>query len=345
MKKIAFLGEPWTGAIVRATAFIKTNPDYEYTFVLASFESTEVEWQDTLPSFVKIISKNNFEYDNYDLVLPLNDRHFQSILDNHSSVKMPNMVDKTQLNDAIYKFGQLTSFKSSNFSDNDIVFIKPRIGAGQYTTDSISYRIHRYGDIKLHPQLTSLHTIQNFVDCPIVVSVTVGSNGLGDLGLIDVTEAHHGIDRLGKNINMHLVSMYGMHEKYQDFVDISEKFLKFINYDSIPGIFMLQFMTDVDGQRYLNDFNVRTGPAQDVMTKLGFLVCRTHRVLPFIAKDSDYKSLDLEHPRWRCYLENNRVPLSNRVKNIDYTNRKLVSENKTSGLIRSDYQSYIELIN
>lgn len=330
-KHIAFIGDPWAGSIRRLEAFVLMNPNYKFTFVNAI---NLVNEKIKIPC--ESILYSEFDKNNYDLVLTLNDKHFDKILPNN----LPNVVDKSILNYQITNFG-LPHFENLGFEDNDLVFIKPIIGAGQYTTDSISYRKHYYKDIK--NQVEPYHLVQEFIDSPIVYFVTYVCNGRS-VEFIDVTEAYHLVDNKGISLNTHLESKIHVKERYQYLIDLGKSFIHFISYNTVPGIYMTQFMRSINGKFYLNDFNVRTGPASDYATTMGIFNHRIHSMIPFIIGDKSFKKITDPPVRYRCYLEKDGVPLSPYVQNINFNARVLCIENKQSGLIRDDYESYLEIL-
>jgi hypothetical protein len=353
MKKILFFGLPLSGTIIRANAFIKSNPQYEYTFcdmfgindkyeIETIFGEEIAEIRKTM-KYTEIYKLNECP-DIFDLVLALNDKFFQRVLDYHW-VYYPNLVDKRVLNDVVGKVEGLTPFKTDGFSDDEIVFIKPRIGAGQHTdaSDNISYKKHFYGHIK-HLDLTHF-AIQEFLYTPMVISVTLVSNG-SEFRLVNFAEAYYATDENGKSLNTHVESrmrkIQGM-KWAQKYIDLAKALLHEAHYDEIPGIFMVQFMREYD-KIYVNDVNVRSSPAVDIAAQLGLINNRVHNTLGFMIGDNDLEdSTDISD--YRCYLETHDGKiLSPLVENPDKENRYLLRENKQSGIIRNDYFTFMEKI-
>jgi hypothetical protein len=374
-KKIAFIGDPWIGAIKRLSAFIKLSPpNYEFTFInaeegmndnLLNGRSNETIITPPLPKNVKSLFLSEFIFDDYDLVLPLNDKHFFKTVSPLRKKRLPgDLTNKITLNLIVERFSSPSPGPLSTIPINPTVgpvFVKPIVGAGQYTTDSLSYRRHDSIHIvtKDHPEEynPNIHLIQEYfpTENTKINFVTFVSNGEHTLELIDFTEATHilggGDSKTGKNINIHLESkLIEQGRRGNSYIQLAEDFIRFAQYDTIPGIFMLQFMTVTDGHNssskrvFLNDFNVRSGPAADHATVNGIFNHRIHSMIPFMLNDVEGGGETYPHIRYRCYLTDliTDIPLDPTIQQTN--NRVLCVEDTQSGLIRNDYHTYIEIL-
>lgn len=333
--KIALIGDPWVGSVRRAKTFIQESPlNIDFTFV-NMVEECNLELE--LPGNIRVIGKSEYNKCDFDNVLVMNDKHFQYAIDFYNPT-LPNMVDKHVLADKSAEFG------FGNFNDlTDKVFIKPRLGAGQYSSNDFCYKIFSNDDIPLDAYNPDI-VIHRYVDCEVIISVTLVCDG-NTIEFIDVTEANHLKDANEKNINTHLISKIEHSEQYQEFIGNAINFIKYIQYDKIPGVYMLQFMQDASGV-YLNDFNIRSGPVADYMTELGY-VHRIHRMIPYMFCGSQFKDCNIPHLVYQCYLKDKitKQAPSKRVVDRPAILSTHISDNKTSGLIRNDYISILEIFN
>lgn len=339
MKKIALIADPWVGSMKRAEAFIKENSNKSFTiFKINSDGKDDLSLQHTPKGKYELKKIVDYDQNEFDLVLVMNDKHFHFVLEKYLPFAK-NMVDKASLNESLKSFGD-GFLKSSGFTPDDVVFVKPRVGAGQYATDELNYKPHKFKDLQVDMRG---QVVQEFVDSPVVVSVTLVGNGK-TLEFIDVTEAHHLVDNAGRSLNSFLKSVINEKSRYEKYISLAFAFTKFIDYDTIPGVFMLQFLTRPDGSICCNDFNVRTGPVSDYMTLLGF-THRIHRMIPFMLGDEPFNNVNFAHQRYQCYLEekDQESPISDRVVRSVNPRYRLVEE-KTSGIIRNDYDSFLEIL-
>lgn len=346
-KRIAFFGEPWHGSMQRFDAFMRSNPQYEYSFINANksmnqnyFDSGQIHPFELVPSHP---FESKFFYDfnpsEYDVILTLNDKFFDKVLAAYGS-SCPNLVDKNILEQANKDFG-FKVIQSSDFEDNQMVFVKPRIGAGQYAIDDLSYKKFRYGEIKDRLNL-SIHKVQEFLPSPLFTFVSTLVDHGGNIEFMDVTQAYHLFDYKDVSLNCLLESKSNQVEKFAEQISLAKEFIKFVKLDTIPGIYMCQFTTD-----FLNiiDFNVRSGPIADYVTFNDLYTHKIHNNFSFIVEDRPVNQ-ELRYPRYRCYLEDmNGTIICPLVQKPDFVNRRLLYENKTSGLIRSDYHTYLEILN
>lgn len=341
MKKIAFIGEPQAGTVRRFDSFIKLSPDYEYTFV------RYMSWVDGVYdyhpvqsiNYFNVIDRPQFNPSDFDLVMVGNDKFFSDLIAIYSPLCY-DVTNKRILNQLVERTNN-NAIKVSGFLDNETVFVKPKKGSGQYSDDEYGYRCHKFKDIK-HLSANN-YVIQQFFSNPSIISLLYVCNGQ-EINFVDITDATYLFDETGKILNTHVESVIKNKEQYQKYIDASERFIKSCGYVDIPGVYMPQFMTDND-QIYLIDFNVRTGPATDAQTYYGFIDHSVHKMIPFIIGDKTFDEVYTPHIPYRCYLERDGHIISPRVKNPDMINRILLSsDSKTSGLIRNDYNTYLEKI-
>lgn len=348
-KKIAFLGEPWHGAMIRLESFMKVNPQYDFSFVncneqmnqnnLKGFPDHPFEFQPTCTFTSSFF--HNFNPDEYYSIFVLNDKFFDKLITVKKS-KCLNLTNKKILEQEVERFG-LGKIKSTNFDDDDIVFVKPILGAGQYAPDNISYRKFRYSDIKelLNP---NFHIVQDYIDEPIVTFVNSIVSPDGEIDIIDVSQAYHSFDTKEQSLNCHLESKFSIIDQFAEHISITKEFLKSTNLISIPSVYMLQFARYY-GNLIITDFNVRTGPIADIVTAYGYYKHKIQSNLSFMVESTPIVN-DVVYPRFRCYLEKDGIVISPLIENRDFANRILLDGgNKTSGLIRSDYETYLEIIN
>jgi hypothetical protein len=346
-KIIACMGDPWSSAVKRFEAFARNTDPQHYSFV---YVLMPVVWGPE-PHYVdldytpddlcfELVRYGDYDWDDPDLVMALNDKHWQRVL-NHYDPTRPNLADKCVLNQCLRESGH-DYLQTDNFDPEAWVFVKPRQGAGQYTTVDFAYRPVQYKQLASLNINPDQYTVQEYIDCPLVTNLTFVCNG-HDLALADLTKAYHMTDRKGGNLNSHLESYWYDRHNHEDYIVRARDFIKDVGYNTVPGIYMTQYINDHRGT-YLIDFNVRTGPVQDRMTVENFLISRYHRMIPFMCRDKTFDQCYFETPGWRAYLEDETGILSPRIKNPDYDNRILVSDNKTSGIIRNDYKTYIEKI-
>lgn len=343
MRKVAFLGDPWSGTIHRACAFASQNLDIDFTFVNMpvwindNFQYFEIK--NELLCNIKLIKFESFDHTEFDLVLNLNDKHFEKIL-SYYAPSLKNLFNKNELNLALKSFG-FDFLQTENFKLDDIVFVKPVFGSGQYCppTDKFSYRVHSFKHVK-HLN-TKFFTIQEFINNPSIISVLFVSNG-NDVEFLDVTDATYLFNENGKSLNTGVESRYNNKELYVTYINDARKLIYDVGYNNVKGIFMVQFLTDEKtGRKIICDFNMRTGPAADEVTINKLLRLQVHNTIKFMLGDARFADINVQPVQYRCYLEQNNKPLAN-IRNINYDERILIVGEKDSGLIRSDYETYIE---
>lgn len=346
-KRIAFLGEPWHGAMCRLESFMKVHPEYEYSFVNANVQMNQNFEQTGYRHPFEHVPKNHFESkfyyvdfksQEYDLVLTLNDKFFDKVLLANNST-CPNLTDKKILNQFTADFG-FRPIQTTDFQDDQEVFIKPIIGAGQFAFSNLDYKRFKYGKVKdlIDPKI---HYVQEFLKSPLFTFVSMIVGKAGEIKVMDVSQAYHLFDYKGVSLNCYLESKSNQLSAFTENIEAAMEFIRFTRLDTVPGIYMTQFSTD-----FLNiiDFNVRTGPIADYVTLHGLYEHKFQRNLPFIVGDAEFDERENTF-RYRCYLEDKDGKiLSPLIQDPDFENRLLIVENKTSGLIRNDYNTYLEII-
>ena len=337
MKKVAYIGANQTGSFKRAEAFIKNGLGYEHTYVIFSENpETPAEWLN-YPN-TKIIQAPQFKYEDYDLVLHMNDKLFDMILEK-SGKDLPNMADKDALAQKAREFG-LDTFKVDNFSDEDNVIVKPRISSGSYSERSDCYSKQKFKDVKHlfgHPGFV----IQEYHETSKVIMFSIVSSG-EELFNCDVVEYEYLPDHHGKFFSAYMESQAHLIPHYKEQIDKLRAFIKFIGYDKIKSIFNVQFLVEGD-KFYIMDFNTRTGPISCQLELHGLMDTRVYKLVPFMVGDKTLQECISNKPleRYRSYAELNGETLT---KKVFYKNpsRVRVVEKKSSGAIRDDYEVYVE---
>ena len=337
MKKVAYIGSNQTGSFKRAEAFIKNSEGYEHTYVL--FQDSllpPVYWLE-YPNF-KFIHSSRFKFSDYDLVLHMNDNLFDLVLKN-SDADLPNMADKAVLDQKAKEFG-FPTFKTEGFDDEDFVVVKPSISSGSYSPSHECYSKQKFKDVKKFVNDPE-YVIQEYVDTSCVIMFSIVSNGK-DLYDCDIVEYEYLPDHNGKFFSAYMESKADLIPQYREQIDKLRSFLSFIGYDKLKCIFNVQFLVN-NGKFYIMDFNTRTGPISCQLELHGLMDPRVYKLVPFLAGDKTAEECVGNKPieRYRNYAEFQGKTVTSRVF---YKNPKrvLVSENKTSGIVRNDYEVYIE---
>lgn len=343
MRKVAFLGDPWSGTVKRAKAFASQNLDIKFTFVnMPVWINDHYEYyqiDSDFPDNIREIRFDVFSHNEYDLVLNLNDKHFDKILSVYAP-ELKNLFNKSELN-SVLKNNNFEYLKSDNFELEDTVFVKPIFGSGQYCPphDRFSYRVHQYKSVK-HVN-GNFFTIQEYINNPSIISVLFVSNGKS-VEFLDITDAIYLFDAQGKSLNTGVESKHHIKDRYEIYISESRRLIDVAGYNKIKGVFMIQFLTDhKSGRKIICDFNMRTGPAADEVTINNVAKLQVHNSIKFMLGEIDFADIDIKPARYRCYLEIDGKVLAN-FDNIKYNSRILVDGEKGSGLIRSEYKTYIE---
>lgn len=341
-KKIAYLGINQRGGFRRAEAFIKNAPQYDHTFVIFlewNGESAEPAYKIPYENVRYILSKD-FVFDEYDLVLHMNDKLFKHVL-NNANLGLDDMADKQVMTNVSKKLG-LPMLKESGFNDDEFVILKPVNSSGSYSAEPLAYQGIEFSKVK-HFVGNSNYVIQEFVPTKDVIMFSTISNGKGTLFRCDVVVYEYVPDDKGQFFPQYMESKEHLISEYQNQFDNVEKFLRAAGYDKIPGIFNLQFVQR-DGNFYLIDFNTRSGPVTTEAEVNNIMNPRVYRTLPFmLGETSIEKCVDfsLKFENYRLFATKDGKKLTE----IEFTPSSKcvkISENKKSGCFRDDFDIYLE---
>ena len=148
--------------------------------------------------------------------------------------------------------------------------------------------------------------------------------------------------RLGHYLRRRGNTVLQVHHFSSFSIDELRGFLAFIGYDKMKCIFNVQFLVN-NSKFYIMDFNTRTGPISCQLELYCLMDPRVYKLVPFLAGDKTAEECVGNKPieRYRNYAEFQGKTVTSRVF---YKNPKrvIVSENKTSGIVRNDYEVYIE---
>ena len=152
-------------------------------------------------------------------------------------------------------------------------------------------------------------------------------------------------DRLGKSLVVYGESLIHQIDEYRMQCDKIITFLKIHGYDKIKGIFSLQFLhtSENSSEWYLHDFNSRTGPFTVELQLSGLIDPRIYRMMKCMVGDMPLSGINENAQRFRHYTEDNGKILSS-LNIIPSPERLMLRANKRSGMIRNDYQVFIERI-
>ena len=334
--KVCYVGDNNAGALKRCQAFIKANPQYEHFYALIGPHKQK---HHTIPYGVTYIDESEFRHSDFDLVLNMNDKTF-FILAEQTDPQIPNFADKKTLSKFAKQFG-FNVPKDEGFQDSETVFVKPTLSSGGYSEEKFCYRKIDFRDVK-DISGNDKYLIQQYIPSDLTLQFCVVSNGK-EAHIYDIILLEFKTDRDGK-----IMVVYGesnlnkFGELYRDHAEKVLEFIEFSGYNKVKGIFTLQFLDPGNGW-YLHDFNTRTGPFTVELELNSYLNPRIYGMLPFIAGDKPFDEVTQHVENFRHYTEDNGQILSSRYFTTS-PNRLLAVSNKRSGMIRNDYQVFIERI-
>jgi hypothetical protein len=334
--KICYVGDNNEGALKRCQAFIKVNPQYEHFYALIGPHKQK---HHTIPYDITHIDETEFRYSDYDLVLNMNDKTF-FILAEQIEPRIPNFTDKKTLSEFAKQFG-FNVPKDENFQDCDLVFVKPTLSSGGYSEEKFCYRKIDFGAVKAFAS-NDKYLIQQYIPSDLTLQFGVVSNGK-EAHIYDIILLEFKTDLVGKTMVVYGESDYNKFSSlYPEQCKRVLEFIKVSGYDRVKGIFTLQFLDPGNGW-YLHDFNTRTGPFTVELELNNFINTRIYKMLPFIAGKKTFNDVNQNIENYRHYTEDNGRILSD-VRIFPSSNRLHVVSNKRSGMIRNDYQVFIERI-
>lgn len=332
--KICYVGDNNEGALKRCQAFVKANPQYEHFYALIGPHKQK---HHTIPYAVTHIDESEFKYSDYDLVLNVNDKTF-FILAEQTEPQIPNFADKKTLSKFAKQFG-FNVPKDEGFQDSDLVFVKPTLSSGGYSEEKFCYKKIEFGAVKVASS-NDKYLIQQYIPSDLTLQFSVVSNGK-EAHIYDIILLEFKTDTAGKAMVVYGESDYHKFSSlYQDQCKRVLEFIKFSGYDKVKGIFTLQFLDPGKGW-YLHDFNTRTGPFTVELELAGYLDPRIYKMLPFIVGAKTYDEVKQPIRKYLHYTEDNGKILSCQSFTPSQ-NRLRLTSNKKSGMIRNDYQIFIE---
>lgn len=342
MKKIAYLGINQRGGFRRAEAFIKHGPQYEHTFVIFleyEGESPDPKYQIPYPN-VRYITFDEFDFNDYDLVLHMNDKLFKHVLKNIDP-SIEDMADKNAMERAAKVFG-FPMLRTEGFADDDLVILKPISSSGSYSKDTRCYSKIKFADVKSFVGDTNF-IIQEFVDTKDVVMFSTISNGKGDFYRCDVVDYEYVPDRKGQFFPQYMESRFELIPHYSEMFDKIEAFMRFISYDKLKTIANIQFLKSGD-EFFIMDFNTRTGPNSAESDINNIMDPRVYRLLPFLLGEKSAEECVGTGPfeNYLFYVEEDGKIVTTKRPIVPDPKRVCISEDKTSGAFRNDYINYMQ---
>lgn len=338
MKKICYVGDNNEGALRRAFAFICANPEYEHYYVCIG---PHKQLHYAIPCNVFYLDEAHVNYSLFDLVLNVTDKTFTTILNIAGITR--NLTNKQELSETALEFG-FNVPATSNFADLDTVFVKPVMSSGAYAVEDFCYRPIKFEEIKKLGLDPTKYLIQQFIDSRFTLQFSVISDG-NTLQIYDIILLEFDRDRLGKSLVVYGESLIHQIDEYRMQCDKIITFLKIHGYDKIKGIFSLQFLhtSENSSEWYLHDFNSRTGPFTVELQLSGLIDPRIYRMMKCMVGDMPLSGINENAQRFRHYTEDNGKILSS-LNIIPSPERLMLRANKRSGMIRNDYQVFIERI-
>jgi hypothetical protein len=280
MKKVAYLGNSLTNCLLRAEAYLKnlSTQEIEFTYVIVENllnyphsleDGPAVEY--LLPYEVKYCDLESFKSSSYDLVMVGSDKYFKILLDRLNLTKT-NLTDKFELASICHSLG--INFPSTlnvdiiDFDDDDFVFVKPKISSGSYSPDDFCYRKIKFRDVK--DKITTNHLVQKFFDSTNSLVFSFASNG-ESLYFIDCCDYRCYYDEdsgkmMSAGTDATCEAYASIVRDHRGFINSLFELLRHSKYNLVPGFYNLQACV-VDGEAYLYDVNMRTGPISVTIEK------------------------------------------------------------------------------
>ena len=290
---------------------------------------------------ITVISENDFNALDFDLVLPMSDKLVPLWL-NKCYPHAINLNDKLilqQCTDSFNFFGSLTK----NIADDDFVIIKPRISSGCHSEHQYAYRpilsknVQHYYDNEV---------TQKFIDSSEILLVHFISNGQ-KLILTDTFMQNYVYNpEISKFPIMACLIDVRFRREFDTAISALSNFLKHFGYCDIKNVICCQLIIK-DGQYFLIDVNLRTGPVTVAAEIRNMVRCKQYYSIPFLMGDTDGSELDrnLDNATICCYAET----LDNKkISNFEYAKNEndiLIKSDKTTGVVRKDLNVYIQRVN
>lgn len=366
MKKVAYFGYSYvSGALKRARAYVQHNPEFEHTYVTVDdfilnshwFKTTEKEQIFFNERNIPFVRAQDVKSSDFDIVVLMSDKAFQEYIEFTGKTGIKNVCDKEILTREAQAFG-FSVPKTSGFTTNDFIIIKPKLSSGGHAEETFCYRKIRYHDnFKFfNSENRENYLVQEFIDTDRVIqfNFVIGKLGVTPNGVFDFQFSS--VDG-GKVTPVYMVS-YPTAEKFVSYVEeyslssikalqeMSMRFLISQGYGELPGFYTVQFLPFA-GKFYIHDINLRIGPGA-VEAGLRHLfdsnLFSNLKTMLGIAKLEDLPHDD--NLAYAFYLEKNGERLIHTAKKFeeDYVNRIRCTENKNSGFIRSDYETYLQIL-
>ena len=145
MERISLLSFNYPENLKRAKFYINNRGANEVTLVMFFEHGNNMIPCIDIDSEIKIITKEEFVANDYDLVLPMTDKLVNFLLDNCYPGSL-NLNNKRTLQKALKDSGFMDFLKSnvtnsaSEFSDGEYVIMKPSVSSGSYSANLLCYR-------------------------------------------------------------------------------------------------------------------------------------------------------------------------------------------------------------
>ena len=350
--KIAFLCLNLVDTLRRAEAFIKNEPHHDFTIVIVR----EDHDREARPPKVYSIPYPNVDYiedaefvsDNFDLVLPNNDKACKLLFSEVYGGQLPNLSDKVIFQRMLESFGKFDLLETSvdkqspPFADDSLVIAKPANSSGGYSSSRLCYNKRRFFEVQ-HFFGDDSFLIQEYRDSNDILLLSFASNG-GDLVLYDIVEQEFG---QSKNLNIFTSFMKSnlyLRDGHQELIEKTREFFNFCGFGKFKGFFGVQFLRH-DGKFFPIDCNLRTGPLAMEIELRNLLDTRMYKAIPFFLGSAECKEY-LENPTayeaYLCYAEENGHLTTAKPFTPNTNSRIQISSDKTSGTFRKDYTMFIE---
>lgn len=352
--KIAFLCLNLVDSIRRAEAFIKNFPNDDFTIAIVREEHDRYSKHPrnyTIPlTNVSYIEGEEFNADDYDLVLPNNDKACGFLFSHVYKDRVPNLSSKVLFQKTLLAFKKFDLLRTnvpeedSSFSDDDFVMMKPANSSGGHSELNLCYNKRKFIEVAEYAR-DSNFLIQEYRDSHDILLLSFVSNGV-DIVLYDVVEQEF---RPSKRLNIftsYVKSNLYLRDQHSELIQKTKEFFNFSGMQEFRGFFGVQFLVH-DGKYFPVDCNLRTGPLAMEIEFRNLLDTRMYKSLPFFFGSEECKEY-LENPKnyeaYLCYAEEEGRVLTSRKVIPNYQKRISITSAKTSGTFRKDYEMFIERV-
>lgn len=356
MKKIAYLGFSYvSGTMKRASAYAKANPEFSHTFLAIDDYIKQPIFDFGCDVTVARLSQTT---NDFDLVLPMSDKSFDAYLKYRGIRNVMNVCNKLILNDACKRLGIVTP-KTEGFLPDDDVIAKPLLSSGGYSEDPFCYKRVKYKEIfELLPFSKERLLVQEFIDSDQVIQFNLLCDGkkIIPAGVTDfqfdtgygVTAnplynfSYPNIEKFAEHVN----DFSDKVSVLQGLLDDAIRLFTEQKYATLPGFYQFQYIHK-DGKFYANDANLRLGPGNVEASLANLFPTNPCEHLKFmLGMISAEETQRDENLAYTFYTESNGVRLTKPEKLLveDRENRIRCIEKKSSGFLRDDCETYIQLM-